>query len=270
MNVTSRDGTTIAFDVQGDGPALILVDGATMTRRGESKLELVALLAPHFTVYSYDRRGRGDSGDTLPFSLECEIDDLDALIEQAGGRAYLHGQSSGACLALEAARVLGADKVVGVSSYEAPWNDDPAAQEAWREYRRELAEALANDRRDDAVALFMQIAGTPPQQVAAMRETPFWPSLEAVAPTLAYDAEAVGPTSAVPVGKLAELTAPVLAACGSSSPRFMCDTASTISRAVQDGRLRTLEGQTHAAQPAALAPVLVEFFAAHAKGSRAA
>ena len=267
MNVTSKDGTTIACDVQGEGPALILVDGATMTRRGESKPELVALLAPRFTVYSYDRRGRGDSDDTLPYSVDREIDDIDALIARAGGKACLYGMSSGACLALEAARTLGPDRIVKVVSYEAPWNDEPAAQDAWRAYRRDLAEALASGRRGDAIALFMAYVGAPAQQVAAMRETPFWAGLEKVAPTLAYDAEAVGATQAVPTGRLAGVTAPVLAVCGSSSPRFMCETARTISQAVRDGQSRTLDGQTHAVQPDAIAPVLIDFVGREAEAA---
>jgi pimeloyl-ACP methyl ester carboxylesterase len=261
-NVTSHDGTTIAYDEEGGGRPLIIVDGALSTRAGESKAELVALLAPHFTVYTYDRRGRGDSGDTAPYAVEREIEDVDALTDRAGGAAFLFGHSSGGCLALEAARVLGA-KVAKVAVYEAPYNDDPAAQKAWGEYIRGLTDALAAGRRGDAVALFMRYVGTPPEQVAGMRQAPFWPSLEAIAPTLAYDhTEIMGRTAAVPAERLAEVAVPVLAMCGGSSPAFMCITARTISQAVPHGESRTLDGQTHAAQPEALAPVLIEFLTA--------
>ncbi len=263
MNVTSQDGTTIAFDVQGDGPALVLVDGALTTRRSESRPELVALLAPHFTVYSYDRRGRGESGDTQPYAIAREIDDIDALIEHAGGRAYLSGHSSGACLALAAARTLGGDKVARVGAYEPPWNDDPAVQQAWSAYLSGLAEALENGRHGDAVALFMEYVGTPAEQIAGMRRSPNWSSFEAIAPTLAYDhAAIIGPSMAVPRQKLADVTVPVLAMCGSASLPFMCATARTTSEAVRQGQWRTLEGQTHAVQPSALAPVLIDFFEA--------
>jgi pimeloyl-ACP methyl ester carboxylesterase len=114
-NVRSHDGTTIAYDEKGDGPALILVDGALTTRVSGSKAELVDLLAPRFTVVSYDRRGRGDSGDTPPYAVEREIEDIDALIDRAPTPAFLYGHSSGGCLALEAARTLGA-KVTKVRS----------------------------------------------------------------------------------------------------------------------------------------------------------
>jgi pimeloyl-ACP methyl ester carboxylesterase len=116
-NVASRDGTTIAYDENGDGPALILVDGALSTRLGGCKAELVEHLAPHFTVFRYDRRGRGDSGDTPPYAVEREIEDIEALIDQAGGAAFLYGHSSGGCLALEAARTLRA-KVTRIALYE--------------------------------------------------------------------------------------------------------------------------------------------------------
>src|SRR5947208_13744578 len=103
----SKDGTTIAFDEQGDGPALILVDGAMCTRSSGSKPELAKLLAQHFTVYSYDRRGRGASGDTKPYAVEREIEDIDALIDEAGGTAFVYGHSSGGGLALDATITLG-------------------------------------------------------------------------------------------------------------------------------------------------------------------
>ena len=154
-SVRSRDGTTIGYDEKGDGPALILVDGALTTRVTGSKAELVDLLAARFTVFSHDRRGRGDSGDTLPYAVEREIEDIDALIDQARTPAFLYGHSSGGCLTLETARILGA-KVTKVGIYEAPYNDDPSVQEAWAEYLRQLTEALAADRRGDAVALFAE------------------------------------------------------------------------------------------------------------------
>ncbi len=268
--VTSKDGTTIAYEATGDGPALILVDGALSTSRGESKPELVASLAPRFTVYNYDRRGRGQSGDTQPYTVEREIEDIDALIEQAGGEAFLFGHSSGGCLALEAAGALG-DRVTRVAVYEAPWNDDPAVQKAWGDYLSGLREALASGRRGDAVALFMSYLGTPPEQIAAMREAPFWPSFEAIAPTLAYDhSEIMGPTAAVPKEELANIEVPVLAICGDASPAFMCTTAHTIGRAVRHGEFRALEGQTHAVPPNVIAPVLIGFFSGEAQGAEAA
>src|SRR5271169_6709588 len=139
-SVTSADGTLIAYEQQGSGSALIVVDGAMSTRGGKAALR--ALLAPQLTVYSYDRRGRGDSGDTLPYAVDREIEDIGALADDAGGRAHLFGHSSGACLALEAAVGLGR-KVTGLAMYDAPYNDDPAARRAWQKYLGQLTEALA-------------------------------------------------------------------------------------------------------------------------------
>lgn len=257
--VTSHDGTSIAYEQKGSGPPLIVVDGAMSTRMGPFKPELVDLLAPHFTVYCYDRRGRGDSGDTPPCAVEREIEDIEALIDEAGGTAALFGHSSGGCLALEAARELGG-RVTKVAVFEAPYNDDPAAEKSWGDYRRKLDEALAAGRRDDAVALFMEYVGMPAEQIAAMRQAPFWAGMEAIAPTLAYDASAIGATVAVPRDRLAGVMAPTLAMCGTASPAFMCATARRISEVVPSGIYRSLEGQGHDAHPSVVAPVLAEFF----------
>ncbi len=154
--VTSQDGTKIAYDKIGHGPAVILVAGALCSRSFWSGPELAKLLARSFTVYNYDRRGRGDSGDTKPYAVAREIEDIEALIDEAGGSAYLYGHSSGAALALEAALRLG-NTVKKLAMYEAPYNDDAEAQRAWKQYIKQLTEALAADRRGDAVALFMEL-----------------------------------------------------------------------------------------------------------------
>jgi pimeloyl-ACP methyl ester carboxylesterase len=257
--VESKDGTRIAYEQTGEGPALVVVDGALSTRMGGSKGELVKLFAPRFTVYCYDRRGRGDSGDALPYSVEREIEDIEALIDQAGGAAFLYGHSSGGCLALEAAAALGS-KVSKVAVYEAPYNDDPSAQKAWGEYIARLTDALRDDRRGDAVALFMQYLGMPAEQVNGMRQAPFWADFEAIAPTLAYDhATLMGSTLAVPAERLAGVKTPTLVMCGSSGMPFMRTTAETIAHVLPRGELRILEGQAHDVQPSALAPILTEF-----------
>src|SRR5579859_569336 len=133
QHVISRDGTHIAYDTFGAGPVLLIVLGALTTRVSGSVPQLAQLLAQHFTVINFDRRGRGDSTDTLPYTIDKEIDDIQVLIESAGGKAYLYGHSSGAALALDAAVRLG-DHVVGLAMYEAPYNNDVSAQQAWREY----------------------------------------------------------------------------------------------------------------------------------------
>jgi pimeloyl-ACP methyl ester carboxylesterase len=258
--LSSPDGTTIAYGKQGEGPALILVDGALTVHSSGSGAELAKLLAPHFTVYGFDRRGRGESGDTLPYAVDREIEDIEALTDRAGGSAFLYGHSSGGPLAMRAAIRLGS-KVSKLAMYEPPYNNDPGAQESWSQYLGQLRTALAEGRRGDAVALFMRFAGTPAEQVGAMRRAPSLPGMEAVAPTLAYDHAAImGEPWSVPAELAARVPVPTLVMTGDAGLPFMPGAARVLSQAIPRGRLRTLEGQTHEVNPAVLAPVLVEFF----------
>src|SRR6201994_3535362 len=207
--LTSRDGTTIAYDERGEGPALSLVDGA-LTVHSSGSGELAKLLAPHFTVFGFDRRGRGESGDTPPYAVDREIDDIEALIDQAGGPAFLYGHSSGGPLAMRAAIRLGR-KVSKIAMYEPPYNNDPGAQESWSRYLRQLNQALAEDRRGDAVALFLRFVGTPAERVDDMRRAPLAPWLKAAAPPLAYDHAAImGEPWSVPAGLAARVPVPAL------------------------------------------------------------
>jgi len=259
--VTSRDGTKIAFDKVGKGPAVILVAGALCARLSWSGAGLSKLLAPQLTVYNYDRRGRGDSGDTPPYAVEREIDDIEALVDDAGGQASLYGHSSGACLAMEAAAKLGG-KIAKLAMYEAPYNNDADAQTAWNEYLKELGRLLAAGRRGDAVALFMKYVGTPEAQIEGMRHAAMWPAFEAIGPTLAYDHVGVmGTIASVPVARAASVSVPALVMNGSASPPFMHETARALSRAMPRAQLHTLEGQRHDVSPQVLAPLLAEFFA---------
>lgn len=259
--LSSPDGTRIAYDLQGTGLPLILVDGAlTVHSSGGSGAELAKLLAPRLTVYGYDRRGRGESGDTLPYGIDREIDDIEALIDHAGGSAFLYGHSSGGPLAMLAAIRLGS-KVGKIAMYEAPYNNDPGAQESWSQYLGELDKALSEGRRGDAVALFMRFVGTPAERVDDMRRAPFWSGMEAVAPTLAYDhAEILGEQWSVPTGLAARVSVPALVMSGDAGLPFMPDAASVLSQAIPQGQLRILAGQTHAVSPAVLAPILTDFF----------
>jgi pimeloyl-ACP methyl ester carboxylesterase len=257
--VISNDGTQIAYDKRGQGPAVILVDGALCYRSFGPMTRLSELLAPHFTVYSYDRRGRGESGDTQPYALTREIEDLDALIDEAGGSALVFGTSSGACLALESALKLGS-KIRKLAMYEAPYSSEKGVAQAWKEYRQELAKLLAAGRRGDAAALFMKSVGTPEEQIAGMRQAPVWAMFEAVAPTLAYDATTLGDDRSIPTKRAAKVTLPTLVMNGTAIP-FMIDTAQTLAKAIPHAEHCTLEGQTHDVNLEVLAPVLVEFFA---------
>jgi pimeloyl-ACP methyl ester carboxylesterase len=261
--VTSADGTTIAYDTTGQGPAVIVIDGALGYRASFGDSELAQLLAPHFTVYTYDRRGRGGSSDTLPFALMREVEDIEALIDAAGGEAYLYGMSSGGALALEAALGL-LEKVAKLAIYEVPYDSTEAGVQAWHTYRAKLDELTAARQRGDAVALFMQFVGVPADMIAGMRQSPMWPSLEAVAPTLPYDAAALGDDRVVPTERAATLTMRTLILDGGASVAtmpFMRATAEELTQAIPNAEHQILEGQRHDVDPKAVAPVLVAFFA---------
>ena len=261
--VTSQDGTQIAYDRRGQGPAVILVDGALCYRSFGPMAGLAELLAPHFTVYNYDRRGRGESGDTMPYSLEREIEDLEALIQETGSRPYVYGISSGGALALEAAIKLG-DQIRKLAIYEVPYVSGAPVEQAWRDYRKDLSELLAQGRRGEAAALFMKSVGTPDEQGNGMRQSPIWPMFEAVAPTLAYDAEALGEDRSVPTQHVAQVRVPTLVLNGTVIP-FMRTTAEALAKAIPGAEQRTLEGQPHDVDLKVLAPHLVEFFSVNGR-----
>jgi pimeloyl-ACP methyl ester carboxylesterase len=264
--VASNDGTTIAFDQSGEGPALILVGGMFEQRAMDSETAQLAAfpqLTQHFTVFHYDRRGRGDSTDTSPYTVEREIEDIEALIDEAGGSAFVFGISSGAALAMEAAVELGG-QIKKLAIYEPPYNDDEDARKAWKEFRRQLEDVLAEGRRSDAVALFMTLLGVPADQLDGMREYPMWSMWEAIAPTIAYDAAILGEDASVPTERAARVAVPTLIMDGAASYPFMHITATTLANAIPNAQHRTLEGQGHEVVAEAIAPMLVEFFNANA------
>src|SRR6266566_6646067 len=264
--VISKDGTAIAFDQSGIGPALILVAGATATRVAEA--ELSAHLAPHFTVLAYDRRGRGDSSDTAPYAVEREVEDIEALINEAGGSAFVFGHSSGAVLALEAARLL-PTKITKLAVYEPPFIIDDSRPPAPQDYVPHLMELVSSGRRGEAVEYFMTGVGTPAEMVAQMRQSPMWPGLEAVAHTLAYDGMIMGDTQRgdpLPLRKWAAVTVPTLVMDGTvflgrgESHVFLRHGADELATILPDAQRRTLEGQDHGPADEVLVPALKAFF----------
>jgi len=266
QKVISKDGTPIVFDRSGQGPAIILVGGATATRLAEASL--AAALAPHFTVFAYDRRGRGDSGDTAPYAVEREVEDIDVLINEAGGLAFVFGHSSGAVLALEAARLL-LSKIKKLALYEPPFIIDDSRPPAPKDYALHLKELVSSGHRDKAVEYFMTEVGSPPEMVAQMRQSPMWPGLEALAHTLAYDVTIVGDTQRgdpLPLRKWAGVTVPTLVMDGTvflgSEERhvFMRHGAQELANILPHAQRRILEGQDHGPADDVLVPVLVEFF----------
>jgi pimeloyl-ACP methyl ester carboxylesterase len=259
---TSKDGTAIAYERVGSGPAVILVGGGIDD--GSENAPLVPELAQRFTVINYARRGRGESGDTLPYAVQREIEDLDALIAEAGGSAHLYGVSSGGALALEAAAAGSAIDRLAV--YEVPYSmaDDWPAR--WREYRDTLDALLADDRRGDAIELFMRVADTPDESIAYARSSEFWPGLEALGHTLAYDAACLG-DGQPPTARLATITQPTLIATGGPHPPdaatwvlALDPAADAIAASIQHAQRQTFEGQGHVADPKAIAPLLERFF----------
>ena len=266
--VRSKDGTSIAYDRQGSGPAVVLVGGGLDD--GAENAPLVPELAARFTVFNYARRGRADSGDTQPYALEREIEDLQALIAEAGGSAHLYGVSSGGGLALEtAAAGLAVDRL---AVYEVPYTvaDEPWQQ--WRRYVEQLDALLAEGRRGDTLELFMRLAGSSEEDIAGARSSPFWPGMEALAHTLAYDAACMG-DGRPPTARLARITQPTLVLTGGVSPDaqvgmgglphdFFDQAADAIAASIPRAERLTLAGQGHVADPKVVAPVLERFFAA--------
>ncbi len=260
--VISKDGTRIAYDKRGNGPAVILVDGAMGYRSLGFENTLADLLSQHFSVYAYDRRGRGESSNSKPFTVDREIEDIEALINAAGGEAYVYGISSGGCLVLEAAIKLG-KKIKKLAVYEPPYNSDPASLKDWQDYWTRLHTYIEADQRGEAVELFMHFVGTPDEMIAGMRNSPVWPMLTSVAPTLVYDAAEMGEDHTVPVNRVAAIQSPTLVIDGGLSMQyipFMHATALTLAKAIPNATQRTLDGQSHDVKAEALSPVLVEFF----------
>ncbi|MFE7529344.1 alpha/beta fold hydrolase [Kitasatospora sp. NPDC057542] len=259
--LVSTDGTALACSVTGSGPAVVLVDGALCHRGMGPSAAIAEQLAGHHTVWTYDRRGRGGSGDTGPFAVEREIEDLAAVIAAAGGSAAVFAHSSGGALALRAAAAdIG---ITRLAVYEPPFSTEEGQSERFRRYVAELTAALAGERRGDAVAALMVYAGAPAEMVDGMRGAPVWPLFEAVAPTLAYDAAALGDRTgaAVPADLLATIAVPTLALDGGASPESLRAPAHAVAAAVPGAAYRTLDGQTHEVAAEVLAPELLTFFA---------
>jgi pimeloyl-ACP methyl ester carboxylesterase len=259
--VFSKDSTAIAFDRIGYGPPVILIDGALCYRGMGQSGQLAELLAPHFTVFTYDRRGRGASGNTAPYAVEREVEDIAALLGEAGASAFVWGTSSGAVLALEAANRLSGIKKLAL--YEAPFIVDdtrPTTEDGWDR----ISGAVAADRRSDAVKLFLKLVGVPGFVRALMPlMIPMWLKLKAVAHTLPYDGAVVRDNQRgkpLPADRWASVTIPALVMDGGNSPAWMRHANRSLASVLPSARYQTLQGQTHMLKPKAHAPILVEFF----------
>lgn len=260
--VTSKDGTQIAFRRIGEGPPIICVDGAFGHLAFNPEPDrLSTLLAPNFTVYTYSRRGRPPSGDTLPYAVEREIEDIEALIAEAGGEAYLYGMSSGAVLALEAA--ASGLAVTRLALYEPPFIVDDSRPPAPADYVPHLEKLIAADQRDAAVAYFMTTTGMPEEFLGPMRQSPMWPIMESVAHTLVYDGLVMGDTmlgNPLPAGRWSGAVMPTLVIVGGANEPWWHRGNAALVELLPNAKSYVLEGQTHDVSPDALAPVLTEFF----------
>jgi pimeloyl-ACP methyl ester carboxylesterase len=258
--VTSKDGTKIAYDKLGMGPSVILIGGALVSRSDHSKL--AQLLSCALTVYNYDRRGRGDSGDTQPYEVAREVEDIKAIIDEAGGVTHLYGISSGACLALEAASALGA-QVKKLAIYEAPYDEAHGVAEKWKDFRLKLDQLLAEGRHGDAVELHLKTVGAPAFAIIAMKFLPVWKKMKALAPTIAYDISVVGENRSIPVERIVTIDAEVLVMDGGDSLKpmpFMRATAEKLARTAPHAYRHTVKGQGHNVDDKVIAQVLIDFF----------
>lgn len=260
----SADGTPIAYDRSGQGPAVILVDGALCSRAQGPMPDLAAQLAPDFTVYHYDRRGRGNSGDIAPYAVEREIEDLAAMIEEAGGTASVYGASSGAALALEAAAA--GVSISKLAVFEAPFVVDDSRPPIPTTWAADLARLAAADRKGDAIRYFMTKGiGLPRLVVTMMKLMPAWKRLKALAHTLPYDAAVLRDNcfgQPLDASQWASVSTPVLVVGGGKSPQWMRNSVKAVADAVPAAAYREIPGQNHLIKATAIAPVLREFFAA--------
>jgi pimeloyl-ACP methyl ester carboxylesterase len=256
MQIESKDGTVIAFDQIGEGPPIILVAGASSDRAIDAPI--AAALARDFTVLNYDRRGRGDSADTPPYSVAREVEDIQALLDAAGGSASVLGLSSGAALAAEAA--ASAVPIDSLILWEPPFSIDADGPRRAAAYSQRLAELLAANRRDDALVHFMKQVGIPEEMIAGIRQSPYWQVGLSLAPTLAYDAAIMGDTT-IPAERYSRIGARTLVLAGSQSPDFLRQAAVQTAAAIPGARVEVLEGEDHNVAGEAIAPVVAAFAA---------
>ncbi|MET9373681.1 alpha/beta hydrolase [Streptomyces sp. NPDC002992] len=263
--VFSADGTALAYERRGSGPVVVLVGGAFMTRGDFAPL--AGLLADRFTVITYDRRGRGDSGDNAPYDVRREVEDLDALIGRVGGEAMVFGMSSGGVLALEA--VARGSAVSRLALYEPPFVVDATRPPLPADYVARLDDLVEQGAYGDAVAYFMTAAvGLPAEVVEGMRQAPFWAGMESTARTLPYDGRIMGDTMSgrpLPADRWRSVTIPVLVGSGDAGAAHMLGGARELAARGDNYTLHTFPGQDHAIDPTLLAPVLTGFFATSAE-----
>lgn len=262
--VVSKDGTKIAYEKSGKGPAVILIDGAMGHRGHFGGLPLAAALSGNFTVITYDRRGRGESEDTLPYAVDREIEDIEALIDTVGAHVNLYGFSSGAVLALRAAAKL-KNKVRALAVLEPPFGDeDDAGRKEFQKNFRTLSTLLREGKKSEAVSFFLQDM-LPPSVLEGMKNSPGWNPMVKVAHTLAYDYQVMG-DGAMPAKIANSVTIPTLVLDGEESPGFKHAAANAMAGAMGNSERKTIKGHHTSVPPDVLAPLLIEFFKSRNRG----
>jgi pimeloyl-ACP methyl ester carboxylesterase len=257
QHVTSKDGTIIAFEKSGQGPALIVVCGVLGDHHQHAGL--ARLLAEHFTVYNIDRRGHGESGFTAPYAVEREIEDIDALITEAGGSAFVYGSSGTGVLCMYAAAAGLSPKMKRLAVWEPPYILEGTRPPVPQDYQEQLAQMLREGRKGDMIELFLtKAAGMPAEFVAPMRQSPFWAAQEAFAPTLVYDATLMGDFS-LPKQRIANATVETLVVDGGTIP-WLNQAAQAVAGTLPHAHRHTIAGQPHNVADEAMAPVLIEYF----------
>jgi pimeloyl-ACP methyl ester carboxylesterase len=262
--VTSSDGTKIAFERVGQGPPVVVVDGAFLYRAIDPWTpEFAKQLAERHTVYTYERRGRGNSGDTAPYAVAREIEDLAAVIDEAGGSAYVLGMSSGGVLALDAAAA--GLPIIKLAVYEPPLVVDDSRKPLPDNYLAEVKKMIAEGRKGDALVYAgIEAVGWPAEEVEAMRTQPFFPAMEAIGHTVAYDGEIMeGLMSGkpVPADRWSSVSVPTLVAYGGASEQWFHSAAKAVGQALPNAKVQRLDGQTHDVAANVLAAVVAEHFA---------
>lgn len=261
--VRSKDGTSIAYEKAGSGPALIIVDGALCYRAFGPSRKLVPHLKDKFTVFTYDRRGRGESGNSDRYDVQREVEDLEAVIDEAGGKASVLGFSSGAALALEAAN-RGAD-IERLALYEPPFIVDDSRTPTPEDFIPRLNDMIAGDRRGEAVRHFMKLVGMPSIMVQAMRFFPGWRKLKAVSHTLPHDLAIVAEHQRglpLPEHRWDSAAMPTTVIEGGKSPLWMRNSMKALAAVLPNADLTTLNGQNHMVKAAVLAPIVKKLLAA--------
>jgi pimeloyl-ACP methyl ester carboxylesterase len=257
MTTISKDGTAIAYEKTGMGPSIILVNGALAHRKLDGEGDLAVKLAKNFTVIFYDRRGRGESTDTKPYAVEREIEDIKALVDEAGGSVYLYGSSGGAALSLLAAEKLGPKNVAKLALFELPYGSD--TKQEFAKEKNKVNELVGDGKPGDAVTFFLERRGMPPDKMEAMKKSPEWNGLVRIGHTLVYDFEILG-DGTVPMDVAKNIVIPTLVMYGEKSFDFVSATADSVAKIIPGAVRKPLKDQTHDASPEAVAAVLLEFF----------